>query len=128
MDKGDDKVSTPAAPPRRAAVRAASYDAEALTPLDQPKRAADAPPPSSPVHDRGLDPDAGVVAEHNTPLSASIRRAPIHDLLDVSKLKHLCAAARAGGAEGAERGGTGGGDKPAGYARAPFMEPMPPKK
>jgi hypothetical protein len=105
-------------PEKGRSVRAASFDAETVTALDQPKHKPGDPPPSSPHPDHALDADEGLVAAHNSMLSAAVRAAPVHDLLDTKKLRHLCeevrakseAAAGAGGAGGAG-GGAGGGPK-----------------
>ena len=106
----------PAKPTARQ-VRAASFDAETLTALDQPKHKASDPPPPSPKVDHALDADATLIASHNSALSAAIRAAPVHDLLDPRRLKKLCeevakseaaGAAGAAGATGGAAGATGG--------------------
>jgi hypothetical protein len=88
-------------------VRAATFDASSLTALDQPRREPGAAPPSSPHVDHALDADATLVAAHNSALSAAIRAAPVHDLLNPRKLKHLCedvATAEAAAAAAATKG------------------------
>jgi hypothetical protein len=89
----------PAAPPSRRSVRAASYDASTLTALDQPQHKPGDAPPSSPKVDHSLDADAATIASHNSALSAAIRAAPVHDLLNPRKLKHLCEEVRAATSE-----------------------------
>ena len=97
----------PTAPPSRRSVRAASYDASTLTALDQPQHKPGDAPPSSPKVDHSLDADAATIASHNSALSAAIRAAPVHDLLNPRKLKHLCedvATAEAAAAAAATKG------------------------